>query len=383
MRKYGNVKTNENNANFQTFSLNGDEVRLEKLGKTLAFKNKVTKGPRVIAVPIMAAKKSGFKTVRYGPENNGHTLRYLGFTQATPYSSYILNLNKIKSDRLEKLISGDLTNYKKYMNSISLSKVNKFNRGLKNLGLEKTKRNERVISTPNKQETLRMIIRDNSIQFNLGKTNLDYTNKFLKGVTIPILAARNAGFKNIRYGPENNGHTLRYLGFSQSTPNGNFVLNLNKINSNRLEKIISGDLNNYKKYMNSRPLSKVNKFNKGLRNLGNAIVVNRPSRTERILSTPNKKASLRLLIDKNSIQYSLGQTNKNYRGKGYGTMLRSIPIQIARNAGFKKILHSSLFLDPDQERMYKSQGRTVPPSRFIVQKLGFVPISNTNSVLIL
>lgn len=242
------------------------------------------------------------------------------------------------------------------------------------------------VTNTNNENIKRFSFNGNEVTLERVGKKLVFKNRSTKGpgvIAIPVLAAKSAGFTKITYDPENNGHTLRYLGFIQANPYSPYTLNTKNINSARLEKITRGNLNNYKKYMNARPLSKLNLFNRGLEKLKNQVKVNRPRRNVRVLMTPNEKAKLRLTFKNDTVEYSLGETNANYRGRGYGTLLRSIPIQLAREAGFKRITHRAVFMDPNQERAYKSKGRNVPPSRHIVQKLGFVPINNRNSILIL
>lgn len=242
-----------------------------------------------------------------------------------------------------------------------------------------------TVNNTNNANIKKFRINRNEVTLEKFGSKLAFQNKHTKGpkvIAVPLMAAKTTGsFKRIKYDPENNGHTLRFLGFNKKGPYNSFYVNVNKINNKRLEKIIQGNLSNHKKYINSIPLTRLNKFNKGLAALGNAIIVEKPRRNVRVIKTPNGKAFLRMLFGNNAIQYSLGQTNENVRGIGYGTFLRKIPIQIARNAGFKQILHRSEFKNDEQRKKYEKLGRNMPPSRFIVLKLGFRPINNRNSVL--
>lgn len=92
------------------------------------------------------------------------------------------------------------------------------------------------------------------------------------------------------------------------------------------------------------------------------------------IKTPNNKARLLigLRLRNNSIHYVVGETNKNVRRKGYGTLLRAIPILAAKNTRYKKVYHSAIFMNNNQKRNYN-----VPPSLRIVRSLGFQP-TNVN-----
>lgn len=246
-------------------------------------------------------------------------------------------------------------------------------------------KNHGKVNNTNNSNIKKFRINGNEVTLEKFGNKLAFQNKHTKGpkvIAVPLMAAKHTGsFKKIKYDPENNGHTLRFLGFNKKGPYNSFYLNVNKINNKRLEKIIQGNLSNHKKYINSIPLTRLNKFNKGLAALGNAIITEKPRRNVRVIRTPNRKAFLRMVFGNNAIQYSFGQTNIGARGKGYGTFLRKLPIQIARNAGFKQILHRGVFNNDEQRKEYKKLGRNIPPSRFIVLKLGFRPINNMNSVL--
>lgn len=103
--------------------------------------------------------------------------------------------------------------------------------------------------------------------------------------------------------------------------------------------------------------------------------------TERHLETLNGKAWMNIYIDPNTrtLELSHGETNKNVRGKGYGMLLRAIPILAAsKSKNINYVTHTSSFLNNNQRRKY-----TVPPSRRIVQYLGLVPVTNTSERLVL
>lgn len=214
--------------------------------------------------------------------------------------------------------------------------------------------------------------------------SLKFTNLYNKTkgpaiIVIPVLAARNAGYKTIMYNimhkPINYNapmeNIIEQIGFVKANPYAPHKINLTSTPRKNLRNI------NVKKYVNT-PISR---FNKSLMARKN-IIVERPRKDKRVLRTLNKKAYLQLTLkNNNSIEYSLGETNVNARGKGLGTFLRTLPINLARRAGIKRITHKSVFLDRNQEKAYKSKGRNVPPSRYITERLGFKPINNLHSVL--
>lgn len=86
------------------------------------------------------------------------------------------------------------------------------------------------------------------------------------------------------------------------------------------------------------------------------------------ISTPNGLARLVLNINNKNktIDYLVGSTNKNARGKGHGTFLRAVPILAAKNTGYKKITHTGSFKNKNQRNVYKN-----PPSMRIIKFLGF------------
>lgn len=192
--------------------------------------------------------------------------------------------------------------------------------------------------------------------------------------------AKQRGFTKVKYNivnkPTNYNEPmnaiLNYFGFN---PMKNFTprvfQNLSKLNDKKVQNILNGRLNNYKKYIQNHKNKYINKrlerFNKAL-NKNNRIIVERPKKYERKLLTKNRKAYLIITnLHKNKIHYHTGETNKNMRRKGYGTLLREIPISAARNAGYKTIAHSGIFMNNTQ----KKSNNNIPPSRRIVEKLGF------------
>jgi hypothetical protein len=134
-----------------------------------------------------------------------------------------------------------------------------------------------------------------------------------------------------------------------------------------------------------REMRTVNKFNrelKKLQNKGSQFKVS-PGRfnTERQLTTLNGKAWLNVYLNSNkkALELSKGGTNNNVRGKGYGLLLRAVPILAASKVkNIKTIEHTSSFVNNAQRKKY-----SVPPSRRIVQYLGLVPVSNEDERLIL
>lgn len=111
--------------------------------------------------------------------------------------------------------------------------------------------------------------------------------------------------------------------------------------------------------------SRVCKFKKKLKNFQNIKVKNDYKKPKRLrISTLNNKAYLLLNFNGNTINYAFGRTKENARRRGYGTMLRAIPILAAKNTGFKYITHTGVFVNQN--------ANGPPPSTRIVRgKLGF------------
>lgn len=122
--------------------------------------------------------------------------------------------------------------------------------------------------------------------------------------------------------------------------------------------------------------NKTKKFNFNVRNKNNYNFDNYNKYVT--LTTPNKKANLTLGLKNTTIYYAHGHTNKNMRRRGYGTLLRAIPILAAKNTKFKKMYHIAVFMNNNQRKNYNK-----PPSLKIVRSLGFKPMpnySNNNGV---
>lgn len=115
--------------------------------------------------------------------------------------------------------------------------------------------------------------------------------------------------------------------------------------------------------------SRVKKFKNKLKNFKNVVKVkNDYKKCKRLrISTHNNKAFLLLNFNGNTINYAFGRTNVNARRKGYGTMLRAIPILAAKNSGFRYITHTGVFVNENNTR------GTPPSTRIVRGKLGFKP----------
>ncbi len=76
-------------------------------------------------------------------------------------------------------------------------------------------------------------------------------------------------------------------------------------------------------------------------------------------------------IDPTAFYIERGETNKKSRGKGIGKQMRALMVLAARNAGFKKVLQTSVFMNRNQKKTHKS-----PPSSYIMKSLGFNRVGN-------
>ena len=114
--------------------------------------------------------------------------------------------------------------------------------------------------------------------------------------------------------------------------------------------------------------SKARKFKRHLRTFKNKIKIENKCKRVTII-TPNNKARLSLNLNGDEIYYAIGRTNKNARRRGYGTLLRAIPILAAKNTGYKRIRQIGSFINNN------NRNGNIPPSTRIVLKLGFVPVS--------
>ncbi len=113
--------------------------------------------------------------------------------------------------------------------------------------------------------------------------------------------------------------------------------------------------------------SKTRKFKKQLKTFKNKIKIK--NKCKRVtISTKNNKARLSLNLNGDEIYYAFGITNNNVRRRGYGTLLRAIPILAAKNTGYKRIRQIGSFIN-------NNNGSNIPPSTRIVLKLGFTPVN--------
>ena len=232
--------------------------------------------------------------------------------------------------------------------------------------------------------------------FNKPKLKLINLGNKTKGpsiIIVPLLAAKEKGYKRVSYNisnkPVNHNQPmntiLNYLGFNQRKEWAPRTMsNLTKLRVN---------LSNYKRYMNEHKHKNINnrikKFNNSFQKRSN-VKYERTGKNKRVIKTLNGKSELHLRFLNNGVlKYNYGITNKNTRGQGHGKFLRRIPINIARNAGFKKIVQRSIWENKTQYGV-KNNNNT-PPSRRILEKLGFGisnqrghgKIKEVNSVLLL
>ncbi len=131
--------------------------------------------------------------------------------------------------------------------------------------------------------------------------------------------------------------------------------------------------------MNQRFLNQLEKItrNKNLIVTKPTNYNNRNKYTHLKVSTPNKRTYLIIGVNNrgNFINYVYGKTAKNKRGKGFGTLLRSIPILAAKNTKYKTIYHTGMFNNESQ------RSNRPPPSSRIVKKLGFNVNNNMGNVV--
>jgi hypothetical protein len=200
--------------------------------------------------------------------------------------------------------------------------------------------------------------------------NLGNKTRGIFVITVPLIAAKKQGYKKVSYNIANKAvnhnepmnRILNYLGFNKPQF-GHRTLNLSSVNFNTT---------NYKKYMNEHRTknnnNKIKKFNQAFQKRRN-IVFERPSKYVRLVKTLNGKSKLQMKLLNNVLHYNYGITEPNARGKGHGKLLRSLPINIARQSGYKKILQTSVWENKNQFGVVNKNN--TPPSRRILERLGF------------
>lgn len=93
-----------------------------------------------------------------------------------------------------------------------------------------------------------------------------------------------------------------------------------------------------------------------------------------LLYTPNEKATMTVNVSNGILYLAKGETEPNARGKGYGMLLRAIPIYAALLSNkITNITHSSEFYNYNQKKKYN-----VPPSHRIVKYLGMKTNTKNN-----
>lgn len=179
-----------------------------------------TKGPLVIAVALLNAKKSKRitkvsynivnKPVNYNAPMNA-ILNYIGFKQTNnPYTVRVIpKLSNINNKKLLNITQGNLNNYKRYMNQQKNKYINKriekFNKGfasVKNVKLERPSKYVRIIKTPNNKAHLKITnINKNTIHYAYGETNKNVRGRGYGTLLrrVPINIARAAGYKKIAH----------------------------------------------------------------------------------------------------------------------------------------------------------------------------------------
>lgn len=213
---------------------------------------------------------------------------------------------------------------------------------------------------------------------NLKLINLGNKTKGPYVIAVPLVAAKNKGYKKIYYDIVNKAVNykepmnaiLNYLGFKERVPFGSRKMNVSNMNENKLRKLIAGNRTNYNRYMNAHRAmnSRIKKLNQMFQNRKN-IVFERPKKYTRVIKTPNHKAKLQIRLSNNVMHYNSGFTDPNARGRGHGKLLRSVPINIAKRAGYKKIVQTSVWENKNQYGVKNKNN--APPSSRIMKRLGF------------
>lgn len=150
--------------------------------------------------------------------------------------------------------------------------------------------------------------------------------------------------------------------------------NFSNVFNNSEQKWIKSTFNVNKKYANAlkRRINSENNTKKNFR------VVHR-NKNVTLYYVPNKtnRTYVNTMIT-NPFEFNIssGHTHPSWRGKGIGKQMRALMTLAAKNAGFKKVTQTAVFVNNRQRATHKK-----PPSSYVMKSLGFNVGSSYNNLI--
>jgi hypothetical protein len=109
-------------------------------------------------------------------------------------------------------------------------------------------------------------------------------------------------------------------------------------------------------------------YNQNTRTITTKYIINGKNAGSTTLVAPNRNGD---------VYFGGGQTNKEFRGRGIGTVLRALVTKAALKSGYKKVIHMGVNKE-DRSKFRPGGNKNIATSTWIVTKqLGFTRVPNT------